>query len=210
MVSGKALHRLVGAGLAWGCAFAASAQGIYSCVDGQGRTITADRPIASCTDRVQRELNPSGTVRRQVDPSYTAEEKAQIEARERQTAEAAAKASEARRRDRALLSRYPNFQAHEQERASALAQIDEVIKAARKRLGELAQQRQTADAEMEFYVKDPSRAPETLKRLRADIDASSAIQQRFIADQEADKKRVAQRFDDELVRLKPLWKTPAP
>lgn len=210
MVFGQARHLLAGAGLLCGVVLTSSGQGIYSCVDGQGRTITADRPIPNCADRVQRELNPSGTVRRKVDPAFTAEERAQIEAKERQAAEANAKLLETRRRDRLLLIRYPNPQAHERERANALAQIDEVIQAARKRMGELAQQRQATDAEMEFYLKDPSKAPETLKRQRADIEASSAIQQRFIADQEADKKRASQRFDDELARLKPLWNGAAP
>src|SRR5436190_9468818 len=41
-------------------------EGIYTCVDSKGRRLTADRPIAECTDRVQKELNPSGTVKRQV------------------------------------------------------------------------------------------------------------------------------------------------
>ena len=48
---------------------AAAGVGIYSCVDARGRTITADRPIADCSDREQRELNPSGTVKRKVEPT---------------------------------------------------------------------------------------------------------------------------------------------
>ena len=54
------------------------AQGIYSCVDEKGRKITSDRPIAECMDRAQKEMNPSGTVRRVVAPPPTAKDRAAI------------------------------------------------------------------------------------------------------------------------------------
>ena len=50
--------------------------GIYTCVDRNGRRLTADRPIAECLDREQRELGPSGIVRRQIGPSLTEQERA--------------------------------------------------------------------------------------------------------------------------------------
>jgi len=53
------------------------AAGIYSCVDAKGRTLTADRPIAECSDREQRELSPSGMTRRRLEPTYTAREQAE-------------------------------------------------------------------------------------------------------------------------------------
>ena len=58
--------------------------GIYTCVDAKGRKITSDRPIVDCIDREQVELNPSGTVRRKVGPSLTAQERAAEEAKERE------------------------------------------------------------------------------------------------------------------------------
>jgi hypothetical protein len=36
------------------------------------------------------------------------------------------------------------------------------------------------------------------------------VQRRFIGEQEAEAKRVNERFDDELVRLRQLWTTIAP
>ena len=51
----------------------AQTAGIYTCVDAKGRKITSDRPIADCIDREQVELNPSGTVRRKVGPTLTAQ-----------------------------------------------------------------------------------------------------------------------------------------
>ena len=197
------------------CALAASASaqgggttaspGIFSCTDSRGRTITADRPIADCADREQREFGPSGTVRRTLEPTYTAREQAEREERARQAAMQASRLSEERRRERALVMRYPNPTAHERERSEAMLQIDAVIDAARKRLGELAKERQGIDDEMEFYKKDPSKAPPSLRRKLDDSEQSVAVQNRFIAAQEDEKKRVNARFDEERARLKPLW-----
>jgi len=183
----------------------AQAQGIYSCVDGKGRRITADRPIAECIDRPQREINPSGTVKRVVGPSLTAQERAAQEQKDRAAAEVRAREAEEKRRDRALLLRYPSRAVHDKERAEALDQIDVVIKAASKRTTELAGQRKAIDADFEFYKSDPARAPASLKRRLEENDSSLAVQKRFIADQDAEKKRVNMRFDEELVKLNQLW-----
>ncbi len=182
-----------------------AAQDIYSCVDAKGRTLTADRPIPECTDRTQRALSPSGMVKRQIGPSLTAHEQAAQDEKDRRAAELRAREAEDRRRDKALLLRYPTPEVHERERAAALLQIDEVIKASSKRRGELADQRKSLGGELEFYVKDPSRAPASLKRRLEENEGSVAVQQRFIADQEQEKKRVNQRFDEELAKLRQLW-----
>jgi hypothetical protein len=184
---------------------AAAAQDIYTCIDGKGRTITADRPIAECIDRTQRELSRTGLVKRQLGPSLTAHEQAAQDERDKQAVEIRAREAEDKRRDKALVQRYPTRAAHDQERAAALVQIDEVIKASSKKRGELAEQRKAIAGEFEFYVKDPSRAPVSLKRRLEENESSVAVQQKFIADQEQEKKRVNLRFDEELVRLKQLW-----
>jgi hypothetical protein len=191
-------------------ATSAAAQSIYTCVDGKGRKITADRPIVECIDRTQQELNRTGTVKRQVGPSLTAEERAVQEEKDKAAAEARAREAEEKRRDRALLLRYPSRTVHDQERVAALAQVDEVIKASHKRTMELAEQRKAIQAEFEFYVKDPSKAPPSLKRKLEENDNSSAVQKRFIVEQEQEKKRINVRFDEELVKLKQLWALAAP
>lgn len=182
-----------------------NAAGIYSCVDASGRTQTSDRPIAACADREQRELSPSGGTRRIVEPTWTAEELAVREAKRREAQQAALRAQEERRRERALLMRYPSTEVHERERKDALAQIDVVLQAARNRLVELAESRRQIDGEMEFYVKDPSKAPASLRRQVEDNDQAVAVQNRFIREQEDEKRRVNARFDEERVRLIKLW-----
>lgn len=184
--------------------------GIYTCVDGKGRKLTSDRPIADCVDREQLELNPSGTVRRKVGPSLTAQERAAREEKERQLADEKARLAEEKRRDRALLIRYPSRTVHDKERNEALAQVDEVVNAAKKRLGDLQRQRKDVDAELEFYKKDPAKVPHTLKRKIEENTQNTNIQIRFIADQENEKKRINARFDEELVKLNQLWSLAAP
>ena len=184
---------------------AATAQSIYTCVDAKGRKITADRPIAECTDRTQQELTGSGSVRRQIGPSLTAQERAAQEEKDKLAAEAKAREAEDKRRDRALLLRYPSPEVHQQERATALAQIDEVIKASSKRTLELAEQRMAMNSEFEFYVKNPVKAPLSLKRKLEENDASVAVQKKFVLEQDQEKKRVNMRFDEELGKLKGLW-----
>jgi len=188
---------------------APSSSSIYTCTDARGRTLTADRPIADCLDREQRALSPSG-VRRTIEPSYTAREQAERDERARQAALQASRMNEERRRERALLMRYPSIATHDRERAEAMLQIDAVIDAARKRLSELGKERQSVDDELEFYKKDVSKAPPSLRRKLDDNEQSVAVQNRFIAAQEDEKRRVNARFDEERIRLKPLWSASAP
>lgn len=205
-ILGGVLAVLVAASSAW-----AQPQGapgsIYTCVDRQGRRLTADRPIPECLDREQRELGPTGVVRRQIGPSLTEHERAALELQRRKEAEERSRIQEERRRERALTARYPDKAAHDVERMAAIQLVDDVTATAEKRLAELLQQRKGFDTEMEFYKRDPNKAPMTLRRKIAEHDDSIAEQRRFIAGQEDEKRRVHQRFDAELAQLRKLWES---
>ena len=183
----------------------AMAQSIYSCTDAKGRKITSDRPVPDCMDRTQQELTSQGTVKRVMGPTLTAQERAAQDEKDKAAMELRLQAQEEKRRDRAILARYPNQASHDTERSQALAQIDEVMKASAKRSGELGQQLAGINADFEFYKKDTSKAPPALKRRLDENNNGIAIQQRFIAEQDIEKRRVNQRFDQELVKLKMLW-----
>ncbi len=207
----KRLAEMVGLGLLLaGCAWQAHAQGgveggIYTCIDAKGRKLTSDRPIRECADREQRLRNPSGTVRAVIPPTLTGPERAALEARQRREAEERARQAEEKRRERALLVRYPSRSVHDKERSEALASISIVRQAAMNRVKELERQRKELDTELEFYAKDPSKVPPSLQRLVDENAKSMAVQERFIADQEAEMGRVNGRFDEELARLQQLW-----
>ena len=182
-----------------------NAQGIYTCIDSNGRRITSDRPIPECLDREQRQLSGSGLVRRVLPPSYTAEERAQLDAQRRLEEEQRARVAEEKRRDRALMIRYPTQASHDKERAEALDQIDEVVNAVNKRERALEQQRKEIDTEMEFYQRDPDKAPTWLRRKLEDNQQQVLVQKRFLEEQALEKKRINARFDEELVKLRQLW-----
>lgn len=194
---------LLGAGL-WGTANAQTG-GIYTCVDSQGRRHTSDRPIVACLDREQQQLGNSGTVRKTLPPSYTADERARVDAQRKVEEEQRARVVEERRRERALMIRYPNQGVHDKERAEALAQVDEVIGAVNKRENALAAQRKDIDTELEFYQGDPGKAPNWLKRKIEDNEKQVLVQKRFLDEQAQEKQRINARFDEELLKLRQLW-----
>ncbi len=203
---------LAGAGLAlggasgWAQAPAAPAgNSIYTCIDAQGRRLTSDRPILSCIDREQRELNRSGGTRRVIPPTLTATEREAREAQEREAALTRQRARDAIRRDQALLSRYPDQAAHDAGRKEALAQPQGVVNTAERRLAELAAERKALDDELEFYRKDPAKAPFKVRRGIEDNTRAVEEQRRAIAGQQAERDRINASFDEEARRLQTLW-----
>lgn len=183
----------------------ATAQGIYTCVDAKGRKITADRPILDCIDRDQQELSRSGTVIRKVGPTLTPKERAAQEEKDKLAAVESARQHDEKRRERALLLRYPDRKAHDRERNLALAVVDDIIASSQKRTVALVQEREKINTELEFYLKDPSKAPLALKtRLESNISNQQA-QQQFVISQGVEKARLNRRFDEELVTLQRLW-----
>lgn len=204
-MAGKTGWWAIAALLLAGAAAPAAAEGIYSCVDAKGRHLTADRPIKDCIDREQKELNPSGTVKRTVPPSLTADERAQLEQKARQEQEARARAAEERRREVALVARYPDQAAHDKERRAALAVADGVTAAAVKHSAALTTERKKLNDELEFYKKNPAKVPARLKRQLEENERQLAEQKRFIDNQVSEKQRINARFDEELALLRRLW-----
>jgi hypothetical protein len=179
---------------------------IYTCVDAKGHKITSDRKIPACNDREQKVLNPSGTLKTTVGPTLTAQERSHQEAKEKAALQEQAHLDEERKRDRALLIRYPNEALHQKERAEALAQIALVKQAATLRAAELHAEYAKLQDEMAFYAKDPKRAP---TKLHHQFDAAKLAldgQDHFIADKDLETNRTNARFDEELQRLQPLWR----
>jgi len=180
--------------------------GTYSCTDSNGRKLRSDRPIPQCNDREQTVLNPSGTVRARVGPTLTAQERAEAEAKRRADEEEKAAALDERRRERALLIRYPSRDVHDKERSQALAQVADVVDAARKRIEALQVERKKNTAELEFYQSDVNKAPPALRRQIEHVRQSLDSQDRFIQAQEGERQRINARFDEELARLRELWR----
>jgi hypothetical protein len=189
-------------------ALAAAGEGIFTCIDSQGRKLTSDRPIAECTSREQRVLNRDGSLQRVIAPSMTAEERAEAEAREqRRSAELKAQ-QEAVRRDRNLLQRFPNEGAHNKAREAALDDVRKAVQTSEARLAALATERKPLTAETEFYAG--KKLPAALKQQLDANDASTEAQKALVQNQQAEVGRINALYDAELARLKRLWAGASP
>ena len=193
---GAALGLLLVCGVPW-------AAGIYTCTDANGKRLTSDRPIVDCIDREQRVLNADGSVRHTLSRTLTAEERAEKEARDREAASQNLTRQDAVRRDRNLMTRFPNPAAHQKAREAALNDIRNAMTTSDARLALLATERKPLMDESEFYVGKP--LPAKLKRQLDANDASTEAQRTLIQDQRAELQRINALYDVELERLKLLW-----
>ena len=176
---------------------------IYSCVDANGRRLTSDRPIPECATREQRLLNADGSVRKVMPPSMTADEQAEADARERRAAIERAAQQDAIRRDRNLLTRFPDQAAHQKAREAALDDVAKGVKFSENRLLELQQERKPLLTESEFYVG--KQIPLKLRQQLDANDAATAAQRSLVQNQKDEILRIDNLYDLELARLKKLW-----
>ena len=212
----KILAGRAGAAL-WACAAPAVAlaqpapaasAGIYSCVDAQGHRLTSDRVIAECVAREQRVLNRDGSVQRVLPPTLTPEERAEREAAERRAVLERAGQADAVRRDRNLMSRFPNEATHRKSREAALDTVRLAIKASEVRMKELSAERKPLAEEAEFFKG--RQMPARLKQALDSNDAAVEAQRGAAANQEAELVRINKLHDVELERLRRLWAGAAP
>lgn len=177
---------------------------VYSCVDAAGRRLTADRPIDACQDREQRLTLPGGAVRT-VGPTMSERERAEQAEQARKEAEDRYRANDGKRRERALAVRYPNKTAHDAERTDALDLLQGQIKIIQQRKVSLMEDRKKIDQEMEFYNKDPGKAPPSLQsRLKYNREDMKEVDEQVTSINE-EIKRTNKRFDDEAAMLRPYW-----
>lgn len=179
--------------------------GIYTCTDAHGRKLTSDRPITECLDREQRELNRSGSTRRVVPRAMSPVEKQKEAQRLREEERKAELVRSQQRLDQALLARYPDKAAHDAGRREALLQSQIIIDSAKMQLASLAEERQRMDEEMEFYKKDPSKMPSSLRRAMEKNKREVEQQELAINSQAGEQERINAAFDEELARLEHLW-----
>lgn len=205
-------RRLLAVSLYLGAAVSALAQPstgqVFTCVANSGRTLTSDRLIAECMDREQRVLSREGLVLRIIPPSLTADERAEKEARDQRLAAEKQAKADAVKRDRNLMQRYPNAEAHQKAREAALADLRTSIELSEARQRELANERKPLIQESEFYVGKA--LPGALRQQLDANEAAAGAQRDVQVNQKAELKRVNQLFDTELLRLKRLWAGAAP
>jgi hypothetical protein len=181
---------------------------IYTCIDANGKKLTSDRPIPECSNRDQRVLNGDGSPNRIVPPTPTADERAVEEQREREATAERATRKDAIRRDRNLLSRFPDEATHGKARAKALDDIGNSVRISETRINLLKTERKPLLDEAEFYVGKS--LPTKVKSALDANDAALDAQKELVQSQQGEIVRINGLFDAELARLKKLWAgTPA-
>jgi hypothetical protein len=154
-------------------------------------------------DREQRVLSQDGTLLRVVPPSLTADERAEKEARDRKAATEREAKSEAVRRDKNLVQRFPNAAAHQKAREQALEVTQFAITQSEARLADLDRERKPLIEETEFYKG--KQMPGKLKGLLDANDAATTAQKELLVQQKAELERASKLYDVELAHLKKLW-----
>lgn len=176
---------------------------IYSCVDASGKKITSDRPVPECITREQRMLNADGSPKGVRPPTLTAEERAEVEARERDAMAERVERQDAIRRDRNLLARFPDEATHRKAREMALDDVRNAVRNSETRVAALAAERKPLLNEAEFYV-----GKALPLKLRSQLDANDAAaeaQRSLIQNQQSEVIRINRLYDAQLARLKKLW-----
>ncbi len=187
---------------------AATSGSIYTCTDDNGRRLTSDRPIAACMHKEQRVLNRDGSLKAVLPPTLTADERAAKEMRDRAAAQTRAAQADAVRRDRNLVNRFSDREAHDKARAAALDTVRLAIRASELRLEALDLDRKPLLDEAEFYKGKA--LPAALKAQLEANDVAVQAQRNAMRTQETEVERINKLYDAELAHLQKLWAGAAP
>ena len=172
-----------------------------------GKKVTSDRPIPECVHKEQRELNPDGSLKRLIPPTPTADEVAAKEEKDREAKLEFAARSDAVRRDRNLMQRFPDEEAHRKARAKALDELRIAGKIYADRIAELQAERKKLEDEKYFYKNERVNKPlptQLAQKIDAN-DASLEAQKSLAQTQVAETNRINALYDAELARLRKLW-----
>lgn len=177
---------------------------IYMCKDSAGRTITSDRPIPECADRVIRELDTAGRTRREIRPPPTAEEKRQQQLREDKRKADELAADEQRRNDRLLRTRFRSEDDLDAARTQSIAVVEEQLKRERSRLASSEKQQQKTQAEIESLKKRNAPVPVSMQQQLDDEAQSANDTMNKIQEYEAEVVQINTKYDAMLKRYREM------
>lgn len=175
---------------------------IYSC-ELNGKRITRDRQIAECDQVPQRVMNSDGSLHHITPPTLTETQRQELEACDREAEADRVGRREASRRDRSLMQTFPDEAAHRKSREKSLDDSRSSVRKSKERIELLLTDRKPLLEEAEFYVGKP--LPLKLKLALDANDATLGAQKALIQTQEAEVKRINDRYDLELTRLRKFW-----
>lgn len=178
---------------------------IYTCMDKDGHRLIADRPIPQCADREQRVLRASGQEHHRMGPALTETEMGQRLETRRQVQFQQQRVQDARRRDAALLARYPHRVSHELARRTHLQRIEAVQTQIAQRLQLLGREKVELQKTLTRYAAHNIQAPARLQTALEKTARAQQEQRLLLLAHTEEAVRLSQRFDAELLRLEPMW-----
>lgn len=181
----------------------AQAQTIYTCKDGTGKTFTSDRLIPECANRLVREMDKNGIVRREIPPPLTAEQKRQKQLEEERLKAEAAALEEQKQADRAMLARYRNENDIAVARKRTLELVQEQIRRETGTLAEREKDRKDLQLKIE-QVGNKKPVPPVLQNKLNESDQSIAAIKAKIAAYQTEEAQINQKFDATLKRYREL------
>lgn len=173
---------------------------IYMCKDASGRTLTSDRPIPECADRVTRELGRDGIIRREIPPPLTPAQRREKKLEEDKAKAAALALEEQKQSDRLMLARYANEKDIDASRKRSLYLVQEQIKREMKELALAEKNLKAAQADMQ--KKKP--APAEAKHKVEDAEQVVLNGRKAIEEHEAEIKKINDKYDQTLQRYREI------
>lgn len=199
--------------LALGLASAIPAHALFRCVDDKGVTHYGDTMPPQCAKKEVSEISSTGTLVRKIDAQLTPEQIKIREAEKAKRTENLRLVAEQKQRDLALLGTYGSEREFTSSRGRDIAQLDGRLKTLQIRTVEIDASIQKYAGEMEFYKAGQSKSTKSAKPREAPqqlvIDLARAKNDRValdteIAQTEAEKKTIGERYDEEKARWKRL------
>ncbi len=176
---------------------------IFMCKDASGRTITSDRPIPECADRVVREYGNHGFVRRELPAPLTTEQRHEKKLQDDKKKTELIAAEEQKKADRALSARYRS----EEDIALARKRDTNIIS------DQIAQQKKALSAsdkdlkEAQFIVATQKKKGMVSAGLQYKIDRAEQAVRNLkvrITDSEVELAQVHAKYDLKLQRYREI------
>lgn len=170
---------------------------VFCCMD-NGHQVCGDVLPMQCYGKGYREMSPQGTVRRLVEPPLTPEQLARREAEERAKRLELARQRAEQRRNQSLLETYSSVADIDARRDRALEGVDQDLKRAEARQGQLLKKRDSLNREAEFYLRKPMPAP--LAAALRESDSELAAQNLVIEAKKREMEAIRTRYEQDRQR----------
>lgn len=181
----------------------AHAQKIFVCKDAAGRTYTSDILMQECKDRLVKELDKNGIVRREIAAPLTEEQRKQkqLEDERRRVEEAAI--VQQRQADKAMLARYRNEKEIETARQRNLEPIQDELKREIAALALVEKDKKEVEVRIEQAISKKAPYPALQVKLTK-LEESIADIRHKIAAHQTQEMKINHRYDATIKRYREL------